>query len=177
MTNINLRNKSISTSSGYFASQSYFTNYDTIVQKINRFVPGIQWNFFTTKKIQSYGGVNLSYIKYGNITRNMYGEQRNALTDTLIEKDRDSYNIPGGFAAGLGVFAGFNIYVVKHLSLGAEFSSALLYYNVGNESTQITSSKSWANTSWETTTYKNKESYEGIRFTKVVASFNITVLL
>lgn len=177
ITRINLTSKNTSISSGVYGSSSYGLFYDTIKQKINRYIPGIQWNFFTNKRIQSYGGINLPFIQYGAITRHNTSENRNITPDTLVAMDRGSANISGGFATGIGVFAGFNVFIKKYFSFGAEFSTALLYYNVGNKSIGTTSSQLSPNTPWLTTTYTNDESYKGTRFTKIISSFNITFWL
>ena len=175
MTRINLKDFTVPTSSsGYYANTVYPITYDTVKENINKFAVGLQWNFFTTKRIQSYGGINIPFIKYGTITRNTYNEQRNVKTDTLVYKERDVINIPGGFATGLGVFAGFNVFVFKHISLGTEFSSALLYYNIGGESSFVSSVQNIP-ASIQTTTNISNESYKGTRFTKIISSFNISV--
>jgi hypothetical protein len=153
---------------------SYPVNYDTIEQKINRFVPGIQWNFFANKKIQSYGGLNIPFIKYSTITRNLYGEQRDIATNNLITWSSNRTNIPGGYAVGVGVFAGFNVFLFKHLSLGSEFSTALMYYKVGGESTCTISNQNIPS-AIETVIYTTNESYLGTRFTKILSSFNFSI--
>lgn len=176
MAKIDLKNYSTSVGFGAAATTSRTIGYDTVKQTINRFVLGIQWNFFSNKKIESYGGLTLPYIKYGDITRNSYSEGRNIATDTLISWNRSHTNVPGGYAFGLGVFAGFNVYVIKHLSFGAEFSSALLHYNVGGESSAEASYQSMTKPLPPITTggFTNPESYKGIRFAKIFSSFNIT---
>jgi hypothetical protein len=174
MTKIDLKDKGgITSSTGYLISPSYGQYYDTVEQEISRLAPSIQWNFFSNNKIQSYGGVSLIFIKYGAITRYSYSESRNVATDTLINWGRSSVNIPGGNATGLGVFAGFNIYITKHLSLGAEFSSAMLHYNVGGGATNEYSDQSIPNPV-ESATQVGYESYKGTRFAKILSSFNIS---
>jgi len=178
ITQIDLKNfYTINSYTAPFPPTLYQINYDTVKQKINRYVAGVQFNFFKNKKIESYGGVNFPYIKYYQISRNSYSETRNATTDTLTSKTINFRNIPGGYAAGLGVFAGFNVYVFKYLSLGAEFSSAIMYYKVGGESIQISYFQAPPNAPLETTTVIYNESYKGIRFTKILASFNLTLWL
>ncbi|HKR03251.1 MAG TPA: hypothetical protein VJY62_01340 [Bacteroidia bacterium] len=176
ITQINLTNFNTVTSSGLYASIHYPLLHDTIKQKINRFVAGAQFNFFKNKIIESYGGVNIPYIKYSAITRHTYTDQRNVATDTLMYSYIENKNIPGGYAAGLGVFAGFNVHVFKHVSLGAEFSSALLHYKVGGASI-YESSVQIAPGPFQTTRYEYNESYKATRFTKILASFNLTFWL
>lgn len=176
-TNINLTNHDISSSVGGYGSPNYMIWHDTIIQNINRFVPSIQFNFFSSKNIESYGGVNVQYIKYGNITRNERVEQRYIPTDSLAYTSTKKINIPNGYATGIGVFAGFNVFVQKHISLGAEFSSGLLYYNVGGISSQIIINQYPSPTPTDITTYTNIASYKGVQFSKIFASFNITFLL
>lgn len=174
MTKIDLKNNYSYQVSGYYTSPTNQTSIDAVEQKINRFVPGIQWNFFTNKRIQTYGGVNLPYVKYSSTTRNLYYEQRNVAMDTLTATELDIKNIPGGFSIGLGVFAGFNVFLHKHVSLGAEFSTAYTYYKVGGESTLVTTIQNIP-APMATGAYTLNESYTGTRFNKIISSFNVSV--
>jgi hypothetical protein len=175
-TRIDLKRFNSTSTSGYYASSSYGITNDTVDQKIHRFVPGLQSVFLKSKKIQFYAGVILPFAKYGNILHNTYTEVRNVATDTLIQAQKSYSQIKGGFSVGIGVTGGLSYYLLKNLSLGAEFSSALQYYKTGGTATG-TDSIQMPDGSWQETTYSSFESYRGTRFTKILSSFNVSIWL
>jgi hypothetical protein len=176
LTQIDLTNMSIAYSSPTPSFNSTTTN-DAIKQKINRYVAGAQFIFFKNKRIESYGGVSLDYIKYAVITRNVYSEQHDVVTDTLISWGRSNITIPGGYAVGSSVFGGFNVFLYNHISLGAEFSSSLLYYNVGGEYSELYSYQNKPSPPLVLTNTISNDSYKGTRFTKVLTLLNIAFWL
>jgi len=101
---------------------------DIIQQKIYRFSPGIQWNFMKKKFIESYCGATINYFQYSKLYWSDYIEQISTTKYTHW-----TANTHGGFATGIGAFAGVNIYLRKSISIGGEFAYALLYYNLGGE--------------------------------------------
>ena len=87
----------------------------------------------------------------------------------------DNATAKGGFASGIGAFAGFSIYPHKNISIGAEFSYALLYYEIGGEF-QGTAVKQEIPNPPKTEVYSNSStSYKGTQFSKVIPSLNIGV--
>jgi len=153
-----------------------FTNIinQNIEQKIYRFIPGIQWNFMKKKFIESYCGMTASYLHYSDMKYQNVSEVRALPGNTITDGIKDNATATGGFAAGAGAFAGFNIYPGKHISLGAESSFSLLYYKIGNTFSGISmplinNPSAIQEYSYTTTSYK------GFQFSKILPSMNITV--
>lgn len=164
--------------SHYNGINNYNTNFpnnlikdDTIQQKMLRFSPGFEWSFIKKKIIESYCGFSANYISYGK----MYWKDN--LKDNTAPSDYDRWTgtTQGGFAAGIGAFAGFNIYCCKCISIGAEFSSALLYYKIGGIQKgqrffQFSSSPATIR-EWKISDNVAK----GTQYSKVMSSVNVTI--
>lgn len=147
---------------------------NTIEQKINRYLPGIQWSFLKTKRIECYVGFSASYTHYSSMHYfNSYAI--NGLPkDTVSFLDAQNDIAKGGFAAGIGSFAGFNVHLFKYISIGAEFSSSLLYYKIGGEFDIETAAQfPKPPISYSSSYFTN--SYKGIQFSQILASLNLTV--
>lgn len=141
---------------------------------IYRYAPGFQWTFMKTKKLESYCGITASYIDYKSMNRNYYNEHRESATDTLLYWGKGKETTPGGFALGIGALAGFNIYMHKSISLGAELSTSALYYKLGGVTTGEETAQSLPNPSFSyTNAFTN--SYKGFKISKIISSFNISV--
>ncbi|MFL5752465.1 MAG: hypothetical protein ACJ76F_03590, partial [Bacteroidia bacterium] len=113
-------------------------------------------------------------IKYSNISRNQYTEQRNIGTDTLVYWSRQQVSIHGGNSVGLGALIGFNIYANKYISLGFELSSSLQYYKIGGDSSVDFSSQSIPNPIYQQKdTYL--DSYQGVKYSKLLSSIQISI--
>ncbi len=129
-------------------------------------------DFYEGKKIESYCGLIGTYVNYKSFHRHWYAEYKDQTANywgDVIEMT------PGGFATGMGAFAGFNIYLYKRVAFGAELSSSALYYKLGGvatmEDTQFNiSGPNPAITYY--TTYSN--SYKGFKISKIISSFNIS---
>ena len=175
LTKVNLQSKVDS----YFESSvkpppsSHTVINQSIKQNILRFIPGIEWTFLNKSKIKSYCGLSLAYLNYGNMSYHDLYEIRKLDGDTLQVSIDDNMVAPGGFATGAGAFAGFNIGIIKNVSIGAEFSSLLLYYKLGGgfkgEVITIDVPKPPANETYST----NSSSFKGVQFTHVISSFNV----
>jgi len=93
--------------------------------------PGIIWAL-RHKKLELVAGFELPI--------NLHGEYVFTSSITTLNEDKSfkSYGesqtiIPEGLSVGLGAVAGFNYYVHERLSVGAEFSPALLYSSFAGE--------------------------------------------
>lgn len=142
-----------------------------IQQKIYRYIAGMQWNFMKKKFIETYCGASLNYFYYSEM------HWWNYVSDNVIVGKSTNYvaTTPGGFATGIGAFAGFNIYLNKRISLGGEFSYSLLYYKLGGTQNGTIESIQPASPT-EILTWKNyNNSSEGIGFSKVMPSLNLTI--
>jgi len=155
-----------------------FLTHDLSTKEINttifRYTPGFQWFFLRKKKIESYGGMTVSYINYKDLNINVYQESREIVTDTIQSWLEKKETTPGGTAIGIGGLAGFNIYLHKRISLGAELSSSALYYKLGGVTTGENSEQVPPNPSYlYSNTFTN--SYKGFKISKIISSFNISV--
>ena len=145
-----------------------------INSRIYRYTPGFQWTFMKTKRIESYCGMTATYVNYKDVNNTGYGETRDFTTDTLQSIHNSKANTPGGFAAGVGALAGFNIYLHRRISIGAEFSSSALYYKLGGITASETTGQNFPNPiSTETSTHTN--SYKAFKISKIISSFNISI--
>ncbi|MBK5285915.1 MAG: hypothetical protein JJE25_10990 [Bacteroidia bacterium] len=158
----------------YFISHNQYGYFkDTIQQKIFRYMPGIQWSFFKKKRIETYCGLSAIYLNYGKTYWSEYSIDLNPGGNWYFLNT----SVPGGFAAGAGAFAGFNFYLHKNISFGAELSSSLLYYKIGGK---FTASGIHFITSSGTTNVLDPywiahDSFEGTQFSKMLSSFNISI--
>ena len=155
-----------------------YTYRTEVANKIYRYAPGFQWFFLKEKKIESYCGMTASYINYKSLNHHYYSEDINLASNTLRSSNDVTRITPGGFATGVGAFAGFNIYLLKRVSLGAELSSSALYYKLGGEATQTLTEFNVLGPNpavTYSTTYPN--SYKGFKISKITSSFNISLWL
>ena len=93
-------------------------------------VPGMAWQI-SKNKFSGYGGFELPLNIYKSFT---YIGQENDYDSTFTTVNYNgfySYSMPGGYSFGAGAFAGFKICPLQHFYIGAEFSSAILYYHLG----------------------------------------------
>lgn len=169
VTNLNL---SSSSDSKYYSTHA-ISNTE-VKSKIFRYTPGFQWTFMKTKRLESYCGMTVSYINYQKLNINAYYEHRNLPTDTITDWEKSMATTPGGFAVGFGAFAGFNIYLHKHISLGAELSSSALYYKLAGTTTEESSGQVPPNPLSPTVTSTYSNSYKGFKISKIISSFNIS---
>jgi hypothetical protein len=155
----------------------YSTTHQVSTAKITssflRLAPGLEWTFFKSKRLESYCGLTASYSSYKTLEAEYYSEQRDLPSDTVRLWTDSKLTTPGGKSMGIGALAGFRIYVTKYFSLGAEFASSALYYNIGGQTTEEVSSKY---SIYPTTTEKNTNtnSYKGLKISKIISSFNIS---
>jgi hypothetical protein len=177
VTNIDLRSHyngigdTVTQNQGHIGGTADITDDNTIQQKIYRYSAGIQWNFMKKKFIETYCGASLNYFHYTDV----YWRNNIALLNTPGRSTNYIATTPGGFATGIGAFSGFNIYLHKQVSVGGEFSYSVLYYKLGGVQTgvqeQIFPTTPTMILNW---TIHNNAS-EGIQFSKVIPSLNITI--
>jgi hypothetical protein len=92
--------------------------------------PGIGWIFEKTS-FAFFGGIELPYTIHKPIVSSSTEFDYDSTFTTILYDYNYSGKAPGGFAIGVGAFSGFNLSLLKGFGLGAEFSSALLYYKLG----------------------------------------------
>lgn len=167
-TNLNLKANSDQN------NPSSHTNSRTeISSDIYRHSLGLQWYFMQSRTLNSYFGIAMNYSKYGKLNRHFFFERRENSTDTIINWGDLVEVTPGGFSIGIGSFAGFNVYIKRWFSVGAEFSSSANYYNLGGVTTGYSIQQSPPFPSFTTTsTYTN--SYNGFKISKIMSSYNIS---
>lgn len=175
ITNINMSSYFDSYGSDPQPETEHAITKQSIEQKINRYLPGIQWNFIRTKRIECYVGFSASYLHYSpmhySLNYSIFGLPKDTINFSLI------YNpfFTGGFAIGIGSFAGFNVHLLKHISLGAEFSSSLLYYKIGGLSDVLETVQSFPKPPTQTAYSYSTNAYKGIQFSQILASLNLTI--
>ncbi len=148
-----------------------------IEQNIYRYIPSVQWNFMRKKFIESFCGITASYLKYTDMNYHNLYESISLPNDSIMEGFDDKATATGGFAIGVGAFAGFNIYLQKHISLGAEFSSALLYKKIGGRFSGEVVDLVNPNSSVNQTYSFYWGAINEFQFYKILSSFNISVWL
>lgn len=153
------------------AATQYLIKDDTLQQKIFRFAPGIQWNFIHKKRMYAYCGFSVDYFHF---TKSYWKDNLKSSNPTINPNyDRWTGETKGGFAAGIGAFGGFNISPIKNFSIGAEFSTALVYYKIGGMQNGlhnygdnvIAISRSWS---------LADNVARGVQFLKIMPSLNIS---
>jgi len=89
---------------------------------------GFEKHLGTNKRLDPYVGGELVIGRLGGTTSNVNTD----VTDvTGTAKTQQINQLDGGFAFGLGAVAGFNFFLSKNLSLGAEFGYAYIYQKRG----------------------------------------------
>ncbi len=140
---------------------------------IHRFGGGFLWQFVNEKRIESYCGLSAYYQNFGDVSISLYHETRSGIDDTLQSYVSITDDVPGGYALGIGAIIGFNIFLHKHISVGAEFSSSIMHYELGGEAKSYSSGHFVPDYYYTNTTiYTN--SYTGTKVSKILSSFNIS---
>ena len=118
---------SVSISSGNRALQEV----DSTISRFDfAFSLGLEKHLGTNKRLDPYVGGDLLIGRIGNTSTNANLE----ITDvTGTYKEQLIIQQDGGFYVGLGGLAGFNFFLTKNLSLGAEFGYAYTYAKVGGD--------------------------------------------
>lgn len=185
ITNINLQSRfngigdTLTNNQGQVLGSGNTTGESIIKQKLYRYAAGIQWNLIKKKFIEAYYGISLCYFYYDKLNWNLFVSDNTAL---LPDYHYNTYTAttPGGFAAGIGMFIGANLYLNKRLSLGGELSYSLLYHQLGGiqsgvyEKYLYTSSNNYYYHDYEQWSIHNNSS-KGVQYSKVIPSLNLTI--
>lgn len=182
MTNIDLRmhynggGDTLTQNQGHIGSTADIIKEDIIQQKIYRYAAGLQWSFLNKKFIETYCGASLNYFHYSEMH---WSDYINDITTLSPNYNYSQYTAttPGGFATGVGAFAGLNIYLHNRVSIGGEFSYSLLYYKLGGMQKGVYERH---NSVWGSTyVYEHWQIYnnasKGIQFSKIMPSLNLTI--
>jgi hypothetical protein len=108
-----------------------FQEKDSSVSRFDfKVAVGIEKHLGTTKRLDPYVGADLSIIRIGatktNANIDLIDVTGTAKEKTIIRQD-------GGMGFGLLGVAGFNYFISKNLSLGAEFGYGLVYSKAGGD--------------------------------------------
>jgi hypothetical protein len=147
----------------------------SLSQKFYKVNPGIQWNYFNKLFFNSYCGAMVQYSKYSDVKIIENDEIREITTDSLSFWAHSERNHLGGYSFGIGIFNGINIMIQKHISIGAEISYSLLYYNTGGKFTTSTIYQSVPNPPITAPEIISSHSYMGLQFSKITPTFNISL--
>jgi hypothetical protein len=168
-TNINLMTyyNGINDSNATGANENLIKR-DTLRQKIFRINPGIFWQL-NHGRFTVYGGFTANMTMYGRCN---WIDHISAI-DMPGSSEIWRGTIEGGFAAGAGIAAGFQVAICKSLIIGGEISSATVYYSLGgvHTGTRYTSVPTQAPTSRNWSVMNNKSN--GLQFTKIIPSLNV----
>ena len=91
---------------------------------------GIEKHLGTTRRLDPYVGADLSIIRLGATKTDVDIEQ---IDVTGTANESTSIQNDGGAGFGLGAIAGFNYFLSKNLSIGAEFGYAYSYIKTGGD--------------------------------------------
>ncbi len=151
--------------------------YTLEVKQTNyRYVPGIEWNLVRKKKIELFGGILFSYIKYGNITGADSSIALDSATNVLLSWRSGKSIIPGGFSIGFGPVLRIQINLFKHFSIGAESSYSYIYSNVGGQTdNSYILSYNPSLPPQISSPHNFQENFKGFQFSKIKSSLNISI--
>jgi hypothetical protein len=153
-----------------YAGGSY--NIDTLSAKqtIVYISPGL-FHDFKYKRLNIYGGLQFVYKHYNPIKANtvQWFYFPDGSLEELLKYHQSS---EGGFALGVGAFAGFSLQILKPLFIGAEFSSTYSYYNLGGEIITEKTSVNFVNpsASYYNERSINQQTFKGYGFSNVISS-------
>lgn len=112
---------------------------EAITQKRFYCIPGVLWRFKANKLFDMHGGFELPFSIYKGYNSN--GSETDYDTASVIVLKGDyTTTAPGGFSIGIGGVVGFNFHLHKRISIGADFSAALLFLKLGGDVVQTYSS-------------------------------------
>ena len=122
---------------------------------------------YRIEKFSIEGGLDVDYINHA----------KGVYTDFVTQYDPAGYKIknvetiPNGNSYGIGGFFGFNFFPIDYLSIGIEFSSALLKTKIGNtvslKSTVLSGSSQPQDDTYE-------DSIDRLQFSSIKSSLNIS---
>lgn len=117
--------------------QGIFNDFSAVGQQ-GRFqiAPGIIWKF-KPSRLEFYGGFELPVNLHGEFQLTEKRMQFASGGGNTMSHSILNTTLPKGFTAGIGAVGGFNYFINRNFSLGAEFSSALLYAKLSGETTAI----------------------------------------
>ena len=123
------QNRSVEDSITNAAGNRALQEIDTSASRFDfTILVGLEKHLGTNKRLDPYVGGDLMIGRLGGtsttINDNVTDVTGTAKTQQIIQTD-------GGFSFGLGAVAGFNFFLSKNLSLGAEFGYAYIYHKRG----------------------------------------------
>lgn len=151
-------------------------NLDTVNarQEIIYLQPGVIYNF-QYKKLDFYGGFQIVYKNYGTIAGNttQFFYQSNG---TFNEQIKYYLTSKGGYSIGIGALAGFSFNVWKGIHIGAEFSSAYSYHEVGGKVTIVKDVVNFTSPSgsYYGSYQETYQTFKGVDFSEILSSLNIS---
>jgi hypothetical protein len=111
---------------------AYRINDEKITQIRYCFVPGILWKIKATSLFEIHGGFEMPFSIYKDY-RYTGNETDYDTTSAITLKADYVMNAPGGYSIGVGGVVGFNVSLCKKISVGADFSAALIYLKLGGD--------------------------------------------
>lgn len=151
----------------------YVINNLKAEQSVYYFAPSYIWNY-NFKKMFFFGGFQMVYKYYGKMSGTT---KQYFYTSSNLEQTIDSRQIEdGGYSFGAGAVLGFNINFWKNLFIGAEFSSAYCYYDIGGKIRTERDILFHNNPSNNFTDYnETARTTQGHGFSAIISSINLSI--
>lgn len=146
---------------------------NTITEKTSQskisIIPGIEYHFGGTPRLDPYLGANLPIKYISSEVKTNTNETNGVNSDNKVisSKIEDVISNPGGFGFGLGLLVGFNYYLTDRFSIGLEYRIGFDWEKTGgSEKTthkeSINNAGTISNSSYENTNYSSESSFKGI---------------
>ncbi len=171
-TQINLSSNSDSRTGSSAVPGAYTLGNSQITEARYYCSPRIGWEM-RKSKFGFNGGFAILFTSYSDYKLEGHGNDYDA-NNTMVAYYKFHRTASGGYTTGTGAFAGFNVYLFKHISIGADVSSALIYYKLG--STITTTYEQIYPTGVPSNTYSFFYSRKGFEYSGEKLSFNIIYL-
>ena len=111
-------------------------NYDSTFSRASVYIsPGYEYHFLGDKRLDPYVG---GAITLGLIGSSRYNTTAEVVDTTGNNKTEVTYQQDGGFVFGATAIVGFNYFVARNFSLGAEYQLGVLHNRVGGDWERVT---------------------------------------
>jgi hypothetical protein len=155
----------------YQFGSSYLIDDAHYKQSVISIMPGLFGELNHKRFIFNFG-CQMIYKHYSPIKFQIRYTEYSASTDTIIAVQTYDYKQTGGWAVGIGPFAGLSLRIFKYFYIGTEFSVNYSYYKTGGTRTRKFTS---SNGTIDESTLHN--SYESYKFSTINSAINISITI
>ncbi len=111
-------------------------NMDSTFSQAGAYIsPGFEFHFLDDKRLDPYVGGAMSL---GFIGKSKYSTTSEFIDTTGTNKNEITYQKDGGFVFGATALVGFNYYIARNLSLGAEYQLGIYHTREGGDWERVT---------------------------------------